>query len=221
MRIRWIEWTLLFVPGLLLLVCGYFRLRFNFTRSMPIGIYQLHREREPTRGDWVSVRVPQRILLKQVIGLPGDAVSTSNAHIIVNEISYLAPHLIEPHLKSRQGYWLYGMNDPIHSWDSRYFGAVSREAIQGVVTPIWIQKPAESPAEWRSASVSSINSLGQKIKNLKPKNDNSLNLIKKIFSAGLKRHLYSPQAPNFLTPHTQHLCKGSGTEMSLQAGEEN
>ncbi len=30
------------------------------------------------------------------------------------------------------GYWIYGANDPIRSWDSRYYGAVDREAIIGV-----------------------------------------------------------------------------------------
>ena len=41
----------------------------------------------------------------------------------------------EQGLQSTNQYWLYGAHDPEYSWDSRFYGGVDRENIQGVIRP--------------------------------------------------------------------------------------
>nr|MCH9770488.1 S26 family signal peptidase [Gammaproteobacteria bacterium] len=83
-------------------------------------------------------------ILKTVIAVPGDTVTlTSKAIIVNNRTHYFTPHqsLDHEHHHIKQwisygsrynikGYWLYGTNDPIYSWDSRYYGSVLPEKIQ-------------------------------------------------------------------------------------------
>lgn len=83
-------------------------------------------------------------VLKTVIAVPGDAVNISSQAICVNQVCYPAPQqVIDRHGKQIQrfiyngyhrarGYWLYGSAHSLFSWDSRYFGAVSRAHILGV-----------------------------------------------------------------------------------------
>ncbi|MES2142730.1 MAG: signal peptidase I [Pseudomonadota bacterium] len=90
---------------------------------------------------------PSKVIpvLKQVIAIPGDTVTLTDSNIIVNGFKYLAPFMPMDHNKQplqkfiangsyqpSGGYWIYGANDPQNSWDSRYYGAVSRTAIIGV-----------------------------------------------------------------------------------------
>lgn len=88
-------------------------------------------------------------ILKKVIAIAGDSVSVNNYFMTVNGLSYPAPRLrtdrrhqavqkiiqngYYPHT---QFYWLYGANDPSHSWDSRYYGGVSRDHIIGTYKPL-------------------------------------------------------------------------------------
>lgn len=148
--------TMISLPILLITWFWLLDLRFNLSSSMPIGLYRLHPYRTPERGDWVAVRMPnaRHSLIKQIIAIPGDEVSLTDHSITVNGKEYLAPKLIDEAPSNKNGYWLYGMNDPIHSWDSRYFGAVTEQAIQGVVTPLILTTHAELPAEWKSSRIS-------------------------------------------------------------------
>ena len=174
--------TLIFmgIPLFLLTVFWIFDLRVNLTGSMPIGLYQLHAHQSPKRDDWVSVCLPQEVLtlaiqhihlhrgncpsgvepiLKQVIGLPEDQIVITGDMIAVNGVMYPAPNVINDKLpKVKRGYWLYGANDPLLSWDSRYFGSVKSESIQGVVKPLLAKIPNELTAEWLSPSDSSMHS---------------------------------------------------------------
>lgn len=94
------------------------------------------------RGSCKNGSVP---VLKKLIAVPGDSVSLNNQFITVNGISYLAPrqpkdnhgHRVEKIFKNKRYshtsmYWLYGANDPFDSWDSRYYGGVTRQHIIGV-----------------------------------------------------------------------------------------
>ena len=87
-------------------------------------------------------------VLKTVIAVPGDTIQLTNQAILVNGIYYFAPYQAIDHAGRHTkkfvlngtyhstGYWLYGSNDFIHSWDSRYYGPVSRENIIGVYRPL-------------------------------------------------------------------------------------
>ena len=84
-------------------------------------------------------------VVKQIIAVPSDHVQLTPQAIIVNGVSYLAPSLILDHnckvikrfveyriFSPAGGYWLYGANSPILSWDSRFFGPVQSSNIIGV-----------------------------------------------------------------------------------------
>ena len=103
------------------------------------------------RGYLRSGSCPSQVIpvLKQVIAIPGDTVTLTDSNIIVNGFKYLAPFMPMDHNKqplqkfipngiyrSSGGYWIYGANDAVNSWDSRYYGAVNRAAIIGVYKPL-------------------------------------------------------------------------------------
>lgn len=88
-------------------------------------------------------------VLKKVIAIPGDAVLLNNQFMTVDDISYPATRQYKDShdlpvkkfihngsYKHIQIYWLYGANDPAHSWDSRYYGGVTRQHIIGVYKPL-------------------------------------------------------------------------------------
>lgn len=88
-------------------------------------------------------------VLKKVIAIPGDSVFLSNHYIAVNHVSYYAPlqskdrHncLVKKWIKNGgnkniNSYWVYGENDPVYSWDSRYYGGVARHNIIGIYKPL-------------------------------------------------------------------------------------
>lgn len=88
-------------------------------------------------------------VLKKIIAVPGDTVSLNNQMMIVNDISFIAPlqlkdsshQLIKKFIKNGEhknidSYWLYGINDPTYSWDSRYYGGVDCKNIIGVYKPV-------------------------------------------------------------------------------------
>lgn len=88
-------------------------------------------------------------VLKEVIALPGDTVHVDQKSMTVGLQTYAAPvethdHLGRPvkrfidngiyHVKNTL--WLYGENDTVHSWDSRYYGGIPLKNVQGVYTPV-------------------------------------------------------------------------------------
>jgi conjugative transfer signal peptidase TraF len=92
------------------------------------------------KGHCPSDAIP---VLKEVIAVPGDTVKLTKKYIIVNSKKYWAPYQEFDHngkptimfvkrgvYKHIQDYWLYGSNDPLKSWDSRYYGGVSRSSIK-------------------------------------------------------------------------------------------
>ena len=82
-------------------------------------------------------------VLKMIIAVPSDDVELTEKTITVNDKTYLAPHQAIDHLGNhvhqfiKNGhyhsteYWLYGICNTEHSWDSRYYGAIGREHIMG------------------------------------------------------------------------------------------
>jgi conjugative transfer signal peptidase TraF len=94
------------------------------------------------------------LLIKEVIALPSDQVQVTNKHMIVTENNkttiYDAPRFLyspknqKPVLTfvdlgnyQSKGYWVYGSNNQKYSWDSRYFGELTKQNIRYVLTPIW------------------------------------------------------------------------------------
>lgn len=90
-------------------------------------------------------------LLKSIIAVPGDNVILSNDEIIVNNKIYhyitqkfdskqrILPSWPRGNYQNTQGFWLIGTNDP-HSWDSRYFGFVSKNQIIFLLNPLLVIK---------------------------------------------------------------------------------
>jgi conjugative transfer signal peptidase TraF len=103
------------------------------------------------RGYLSAGHCPSKVIpvLKQVIAIPGDTVMLTNSEIAVNGLVYAAPFMPTDHKKKllqkfvtsglyqhTDGYWIYGANDPVKSWDSRYYGGVDRKTIIGVYKPL-------------------------------------------------------------------------------------
>jgi conjugative transfer signal peptidase TraF len=86
-------------------------------------------------------------LIKQVIAVPGDDVMLTDSYIEVNgdiypyktyyQDSLQRPLAVYPRGKyfKTKGYWLIGNHD-MKSWDSRYWGPVSKEQIISKLKPV-------------------------------------------------------------------------------------
>lgn len=123
-------------------------IRFNITESMPVGFYRAI-DGEVQVGSVVSFCPPvdqkydfmpagscshgEAPYLKQVVALPGDVVTVSNSEVRVNgEILNGSANAGRSDLPSATGIWhlgpdevwVYGVTNPQHSFDSRYFGPV-------------------------------------------------------------------------------------------------
>lgn len=96
-----------------------------------------------------------QMLIKEVIAIPNDDVElTKNKikdHHGLVTYNYPAPRFsfaptthkpvltfIDTGKYKSTGYWLYGRYDSTNSWDSRYFGEVSKQNIINILKPIWI-----------------------------------------------------------------------------------
>lgn len=89
-------------------------------------------------------------ILKQIIAVPGDTIFRTPAMIRVNRTEYPAPVRLYDrngkfmhfyHHESNgvtQRYWLYGNDDVLHSWDSRYFGGVDKSNFKGIYKPLLV-----------------------------------------------------------------------------------
>ena len=114
---------------------------------LPSRISQVGRQRGYLlRGHCADHSIP---VLKEIIALPNDTVLVTKKFMIVNDHYYFAPqaqfdhqhHRIQQFINNAwhpliHTIWLYGANDPAHSWDSRYFGGVPKPSIIGVYQPL-------------------------------------------------------------------------------------
>lgn len=112
------------------------------------GAARLGRERGYLpRGDCPSGAMP---VVKEIVAVPGDLVSVHRSGLTVNgrEVPGTAllwrdtqgrplPHVrLGEHRIGEEAFWVLGRASP-RSWDSRYFGAVSKRQIRGTVAP-WL-----------------------------------------------------------------------------------
>jgi len=162
-------------------------------------------------------------LLKQVIAIPQDTVRLSNDTICVNRVCYFAPFQRVDHAGKRpkkwlingvfsniQTYWLYGTHDLRDSWDSRYFGGVSRTAIHGIYRAVWTFSALRWPSCFRNCfrnsnteAITEAITEGNPVKQPHQKNANAL---KNNLNSDNPLHPPSPifnYVKNFLTPLSQ------------------
>ena len=142
--------------------------RINLTNSMLKGIYQIQHTTNIKRDDLVSVCLPTKIakhahsrgylvkgscgngyapVIKQILAIPKDRVVMNTSGIVVNgkyfnykqeQVDHLSRPLNPKKINNNiDGYLLIGTNSN-DSWDSRYFGELSRQDIIDVLKPIWI-----------------------------------------------------------------------------------
>jgi len=160
--------TLIFICLLLIAIVYANGYRINLTNSMLKGIYQIQHDKDIQRDDLVSVCLPTKIanyahsrgylakgscsngytpVIKQILAIPNDKVIMNTNGIQVNgkyfnykqeQVDHLDrplnPKIINNNI---DGYLLIGTNSK-DSWDSRYFGEVSKQDIMNVLKPIWI-----------------------------------------------------------------------------------
>lgn len=117
----------------------------NLTDSGPHGIYVYSLDQELHYGDWCVVKLPCSVmklgvdegykLIKKVSAFEGDTYEVSNNKLIVNGVSYPITRVdYLPQIKNGQyivpaNHHLY-LNDYHLSFDSRYFGPVSKDNLQ-------------------------------------------------------------------------------------------
>lgn len=100
---------------------------------------------QPERGD-VAVfdppgdAGPEPLLIKRLIGLPGDTIELRSGVLFINGVSYEEPYIKEPCTARCDGAWTLGENEYFfmgdnrnNSRDSRVFGVVTRDRIIGEV----------------------------------------------------------------------------------------
>jgi type IV secretory pathway protease TraF len=130
--------AILAVSALFIVVNGL-GLRYNRSPSVPIGLWQ--KTSEPLqRGSYVTLDEP----IKQVAGIPGDAIMFTPRGVYVNNKLWPDSAPVGPHhvpfgtIILRPGeYLLMGKNPS--SFDGRYFGWMPATLINGTVRPIWVK----------------------------------------------------------------------------------
>ena len=133
----------------------------NITPSAPMGIYIKSWSQELTPQAYVLVNEnhrldrfythtqtqPPRFLLKHIAGMPNDTMEVTATSVIIRgdiypTLAYSSKGVPLMHLPEGryvlQNDEYFVANHPNRSYDSRYFGPVSRNEIQAVVTPLWI-----------------------------------------------------------------------------------
>jgi signal peptidase I len=114
--------------------------------TLQVGQYLLvnklaYRIGDISRGDIAVFRSPQDpelILIKRVIGLPGEEIYIVDGQVLVNGQPLAEPYLAAPMGRAAWGPFVLGPDEYLmlgdnrdNSNDSRYFGPVSRSAIIG------------------------------------------------------------------------------------------
>jgi signal peptidase I len=111
--------------------------------------------KDPQLGDIVAVETPGDDVtasVKRVIGLPGDRIRVSDGRVYINGLRLAEPYLSPDtqtesrllgsftRLVPRDHYFFLGDNRG-NSADSRIFGAIHRDAIQGRIAPHPVERP--------------------------------------------------------------------------------
>jgi conjugative transfer signal peptidase TraF len=137
------------------------QLTLNLTSSMPRGLYVLSSPANLRTGDIVTFPVPataravvrerhylppQASLLKHVVALEGESVCLDGEHLVVNQRELAIIRRVDSQGRPLQPFPFCGTvptgmvfvaADSPTSFDSRYFGPVSRTSLR-LARPLWI-----------------------------------------------------------------------------------
>lgn len=125
--------------------------KFIYGTKLPFGDKRLLKIRDPRRGDVIVFEYPEdtsKDFIKRVIGTPGDVVEGKDKKVYVNGTPYENPHevhkekdIIPKEMNPRDtfgpvkvppnSYFMMGDNRD-RSYDSRFWGFVSRDKIKGL-----------------------------------------------------------------------------------------
>jgi conjugative transfer signal peptidase TraF len=133
--------------------------RINYSNSEAIGIWRLKSINLPIkRGDHVAlchnlIKIDHYascypFLIKTVVGIPGDEIIINNKGVKINHKLLLNSQILARQksiyitnttftLPSHY-YWVYGSNNALFSFDSRYFGPVNDVSIIAIACPIFV-----------------------------------------------------------------------------------
>ena len=174
-RLPWRLWLITF--GLLFMLgCGAYQIRaqgywltYQVTSSMPKGWYWVSPPRYPLhRGQIVVFKPPQGtsqflrshhwlpqkgIMMKYVIGIPGDWACNNGGQIKVNDqkLGRVWQHVPKKSInlpvyqfcgQIHKRHYLLMNPAATRSYDGRYFGPINKHAVKGIAHPLWTQKTA-------------------------------------------------------------------------------
>ncbi|WP_136512936.1 signal peptidase I [Geomonas edaphica] len=125
--------------------------KFIYGTKIPFTDTEILKLRDPKQGDVIVFQYPEdpsKDFIKRVIGVPGDVVEVKNKRVYVNGKLYANPHevhkeadLIPKEMNPRDfkdpvtvppnSYFVMGDNRD-RSYDSRFWGFVTREKIKGL-----------------------------------------------------------------------------------------
>ena len=164
---------------LLLLISNAFprQLIYNISPSLPLGWYLRKKGEEIRRGTIVEFAIPNAAygyvgdrlghvnpnwyILKKVLAVSGDHVSTVGDNLLIN-FKPVAPILTTDsrgkpmpiwrasRVLRRREYFVYS-GLIINSFDSRYYGPISESDVRGVYVPLWTEKEKGSKMLCRKA----------------------------------------------------------------------
>ncbi|WP_139454153.1 signal peptidase I [Campylobacter armoricus] len=110
---------------------------FNYTRSMPLGLYKEINSSTLNKNDIVLLKIPQKkeILLKKIVAVSGDFVEVNKQGVFINKTlmpnskifsfdSKGNPLKFKPFKHRLKKNELFVMGENIKSYDSRYFGVI-------------------------------------------------------------------------------------------------
>lgn len=186
---RWYIYPLAFLAARLILIAvlGSWSSNFAQTFYMPSNSLEptilpgdsftidkrAYRSRDPARGDLVmfeSLEKPDVLIIKRVVGLPGERVEIRDKRLFINGELQSEPYIehrdsvvygaLSPQEQGRlrdnqtvtvpeASYFLLGDNRDF-SYDSRFFGAVPRESILGGgrMVVYWSRDPETGEVRW-------------------------------------------------------------------------
>lgn len=145
-----------------------FGLRFNRSASMPIGFWVVADSGKRLvrndvvvfcstlgRGPWNDRRVCRApLLMKPIVAIDGDVVELGPEGLAINGVpiggtsptAYAADGAIPfgVYRVAKDEFWVLANSHP-RSFDSRYFGPIARDQIQGVAKPLLLWGENSSP----------------------------------------------------------------------------
>lgn len=106
------------------------------------GIAVVKKNTEYSRGDIAIINMPGKILIKRIIGIPGDKILLKNGILFINGVKQSEEYVEHKGSTSRQVllrsnyYYIMGDNRK-NSLDSRNFGPIKKHLLVGKAIFLW------------------------------------------------------------------------------------